>query len=80
MWCGGMIKTSSNTVIKWTFNYGCGTNTREELLGAWATLSLVVRLNIDVIQVIGDSKIIIEWLKEKGKATCSLINGMDGHN
>jgi ribonuclease HI len=78
MWGGGLIKTSSNTVIKWTFNCGCGTNTREELLGAWATLSLVVRLNIDVLQVIGDSKIIIEWLKEKGRLhVASLMGWMD---
>jgi hypothetical protein len=45
---GGLIKTSENSVYKWTFNCGQGTNTREELLGAWATLFLVERLNLDV--------------------------------
>jgi ribonuclease HI len=75
---GGLIKTSANTVIKWTFNCGCGTNTRAELLGAWVTLILAMRLNIEVIQVIGDSKIIIEWLKDKGKLQiASLMGWMD---
>jgi hypothetical protein len=30
------------------------------------TLILSMRLNIEVLQVIGDLKIIIEWLKDKG--------------
>jgi ribonuclease HI len=78
---GGLIKTSTNTVYKWTFNCGFGTNTRAELLGAWATHILAVRLNIEVIQVIGDSKIIIEWLKDRGKLQiASLMGWMDRIN
>jgi len=30
---GGMIKINDNTIYKWTFNSGPGTNTRDELLG-----------------------------------------------
>jgi hypothetical protein len=31
---GGLIKLSHNTLYKWTYNCGPGTNTRAELLGA----------------------------------------------
>jgi hypothetical protein len=31
---GGVIKTLEATIIKWTFNYGRGTNTKAELLRA----------------------------------------------
>jgi hypothetical protein len=48
------------------------------LLRAWAILFLARHLNLDVIQVIGDSKIIIEWLKDKGKLQItSLMGWMD---
>jgi ribonuclease HI len=57
---GGMIKISEKTSYKWTFNFGLGTNTREELLGVWETLILATRLHIPDLQVFGDSKIIID--------------------
>jgi hypothetical protein len=41
----------------------------------WATLFLSECLNIDVIQVIGDSKIIIEWLKDRGKLQIMSLMG-----
>jgi hypothetical protein len=57
------------------------TNNGAELLGAWATHFLVVRLNIEVIQVIGDSKVIIDWLKDRGKLQItSLLGWMDRIN
>jgi len=49
--CGakGLIKISANLVYKWNFNCGIGTNTRVELLGAWATHILAKQLNIESI-------------------------------
>ena len=41
----------------------------------WATHILVVRLNIEVIQVIGDSKIIFDWLKDRGKLQVASLMG-----
>jgi ribonuclease HI len=64
---GGLIKTTHNTFYKWTFNCGPGTNTREELLGAWATLYLASRLYIESLQVLGDSSIVIDWLSGRGE-------------
>jgi len=63
---GGLIRLNDKTIYKWTYNCGPSTNTREELLGVWDTLSLAVRLNIDVLQVFGDSKIVIDWLNNRG--------------
>jgi ribonuclease HI len=63
---GGLIRISQNSFYKWTFNCGPGTNTRAELLGVWATLYLASRLHIEVLQLLGDSRIIIEWLNNRG--------------
>jgi ribonuclease HI len=64
---GGVIRTHDNHTFKWTINCGPGTNTRVELLGAWELLTLASRLSISEITVQGDSKIIIEWLRGKGR-------------
>jgi ribonuclease HI len=64
---GGLIRINKNSIYRWTFCCGPGTNTRAELLGAWATLHLASRLNIEHLQLIGDSRVIIDWLNHKGK-------------
>ena len=63
---GGVIWINENIIYKWYLNCGSGTNNRAELLGAWALLVLVIRLDIKDFFVQGDSKIIIEWLSGKG--------------
>jgi ribonuclease HI len=55
-----MIKLTDHTKFTWTYNCGEGTNTKAKLLGIWATLLLASRLNIMDLQVLGDSKIIID--------------------
>jgi ribonuclease HI len=72
---GGVIHISPNTLCRWTFNCGQGTNTRAELLGAWATLLLASRLNLDTLLLFGDSRIIIDWLKNKGKLQVTTLLG-----
>jgi ribonuclease HI len=64
---GGIIKIDALREYRWTLNCGCGSNTRVELLGAWSTLVLVARLSVYDICIMGDSKIIIEWLKKDGE-------------
>jgi ribonuclease HI len=66
---GGFIRTSEHRCYKWYFNCGPGTNTKAELLGAWALLTLASRLSIMEIHIRGDSKIIIDWLKGKGSSS-----------
>jgi ribonuclease HI len=38
----------------------------DELLGAWASLTLATRLSIPNLLLLGDSKIVIEWLNKRG--------------
>ena len=64
---GGLISVSKNSQYRWTFNCGSSTNIRAKLLGAWATLHLASRLNIKVLQILEDSRIVIEWLNNKSK-------------
>jgi ribonuclease HI len=59
---GSIIKTGENIIYRSTFNCGMGTNTRDELLGVWASLTLAYKLDIDHLQVLGDSKILVDWL------------------
>ena len=35
-------------------------------MGAWASLTFAVRLSIPDLLLLGDSKIVIEWLNQKG--------------
>jgi hypothetical protein len=47
-------------------------------MGAWASLLLASRLNILDLQLLGDSKIIIDWLNSRGKLqVSSLLGWMD---
>jgi ribonuclease HI len=72
---GGIIRTGGNTYYRWTLNCGMGTNTRAELLGVWASLSLAHRLGIDQLQVLGDSKIVVDWLNHKCNLFVSSLLG-----
>jgi ribonuclease HI len=63
---GGAIKCPNSQAYRWFFNCGDGTNTKAELLGAWATLTISKLLNLQYIQVLGDSKVVIQWLKQEG--------------
>ena len=57
---GGVIRINEISSYKWFLNYGSGTNTRVEFLGAWALLTLANRLSLMTIHIMGDSKIIID--------------------
>jgi ribonuclease HI len=59
---GGKIALNSHTCFRWTLNCGQGTNMKAKLLGAWASLILACRLHTDELLLLGDSKIIIDWL------------------
>jgi len=64
---GGVIKTPNSTIYRWLYNCGEGTNTKVELLGIWATLTLATHLALSKLQALGDSKVIIEWLNNRGR-------------
>jgi len=76
---GGVIKKSDLSVYKWYFNCDEGTNTNVELLRVWATLLLENHLSIHKIQILGDSKLIIEWLNKRGDMrACTIEGGKQG--
>jgi ribonuclease HI len=64
---GGVLVVNDHCKYKWLLNCGPGTNTRTELLGAWALLTVASRLSIQSLHVMGDSKIVIDWLRGKGR-------------
>jgi hypothetical protein len=69
---GGMIKINRSISYKWKLNCGVGTNTRGEVLGVWDLLLMTTILKIYHLQVVGDSKFIINWLNHRSyiQATC----------
>jgi ribonuclease HI len=72
---GGVIKTPDLTDIRWIYNCGRGTNTRTELMGAWATLMLAGHLLLHRLQVTGDSRDVIDWLSNKGRLKVCAVEG-----
>jgi hypothetical protein len=64
---GGVIRINEIFSYKWFLNCGLGTNTRVEVLGSWVLLTLENRLSLKTIHIMGDFKIIIDWLLGKGQ-------------
>jgi len=71
----GVIKTFDSLVYIWFMNYGECTNTKAELMGIWATLTLASHLTLPKLQAMGDSKVIIDWLNDRGQLQTSSIEG-----
>jgi len=67
--CGarGLFKTHPSRITFWFLNCGAGTNNRAELLGLWAALYLASAWSISHLYVLGDSRIIIDWISQKSK-------------
>ena len=51
----------------WFINCDTGSNTKAELMGAWATLTIANLLDLKNLQVLGDSKVIIDWQAWKAR-------------
>jgi hypothetical protein len=64
---GGIIRGSTMMVYKWYLNCGIGSNTKAELIGAWATLYIANLISLNNLQILGDSKVIIDWINYKGE-------------
>jgi ribonuclease HI len=61
--------------VRWIFNCGEGSNTKAELVGAWATFAIAKLLDIHHIQILGDSKVVVDWLEQKGNLQAINIEG-----
>jgi ribonuclease HI len=62
---GGTFKSHPSRVTKWFINCGAGSNTKAELMGLWATLTLATFWSINQLQILGDSRVIIDWINHK---------------
>jgi len=58
---GGYIQLNSQHSFHFRIGLGSGSNTRSELLALWTLLWLAIYKHIDILHVIGDSKVIIDW-------------------
>jgi ribonuclease HI len=72
---GGFFKTHQKRITKWFINCGEGTNTKAELLGLWTALALASQWSLDHLLVLGDSRIIIDWINNKCKLHSVHIEG-----
>jgi ribonuclease HI len=72
---GGTLKCINTPDYRWYINCGIGSNTKAELLGAWASLLIARHLGIQQLQVLGDSKVIIDWLRTNEKLQAINIEG-----
>jgi len=72
---GGFFKSHKSRTSSWFINLGPGTNTKAELLGLWTTLTLAASWSLDALHVQGDSKVIIDWISNKGRLNSILLTG-----
>jgi ribonuclease HI len=64
---GGFFKFHPSRCTWWFLNCGIGTNNKAELLGLWASLYLASCWSISHLHVLGDSRVIIDWISKKTK-------------
>jgi ribonuclease HI len=72
---GGTFKSSLHRTTNWHLNCGSGSNTKAELMGLWVSLSLATFWSLDHILVLGDSRIIIDWINLHSKLHSVQIEG-----
>jgi ribonuclease HI len=64
---GGTFKYQSSRTTKWFLNCGVGSNNKAELMGLWASLFLASCWSLNHLRVLGDSRVVIDWINHKHK-------------
>ena len=64
---GAVLKCREGDVFSIKMNCGMGTNTRGELLALWILLYLALHKQVYSLQLVGDSKVIVDWFSYKNK-------------
>jgi ribonuclease HI len=72
---GGTFRSSQFRTTNWFLNCGSGSNTKAELMGLWVSLSLATFWSLNHILVLGDSRIIIDWINLHSKLHSVHIEG-----
>jgi hypothetical protein len=66
------LKFNTQHFFKAHFDVGVGTNTKEKLLGLWGLLSIANGCHIEDLMVVGDSRVVIDWMD--GKSQLEALN------
>jgi ribonuclease HI len=61
---GGTFRAHRSRTTNWFLNCGAGTNNKAELLGLWVTLLLANFWSLNHICVLGDSKLVLDWINQ----------------
>jgi hypothetical protein len=72
---GGTLRATQTRTTNWFLNCGAGTNNKAELLGLWVSLTLAKFWNLNHILVLGDSKLIIDWINHSCKFNSVHLEG-----
>jgi ribonuclease HI len=72
---GGTFRAHQTRTTNWYLNCGAGTNNKAELLGLWVSLTLAKIWNLNHILVLGDSKLIIDWINQTCKFNSVHLEG-----
>jgi ribonuclease HI len=59
---GGTFKSHPSRITNWFLNCGVGSNTKAELMGLWVSLTLASWWSLNHLLVLGDSRIVIDWI------------------
>jgi len=62
---GAVILLPTNFTLKVSLMCGKGTNTRGEIMALWVLFHMENSINIDSLQIFGDSKIVVDWFNSK---------------
>jgi len=72
---GGSFRAHQSRTTNWFLNCGAGTNNKAELLGLWVSLSLASFWSLNHLHVLGDSKLIIDWINQVSKLNSVHLEG-----
>jgi ribonuclease HI len=65
---GVMLFIKHNHYIFIRYALGSGSNNREEFIALWTLLETTKKKDIRKLQVMGDSKLVIDWARQKNSS------------
>jgi ribonuclease HI len=62
---GAVLKCPEGGIFSIKMNCGTRTNTRGELMALWSLLFFALHKQVNCLQLVGDSKVIVDWFSYK---------------
>lgn len=72
---GGFIRLGNMPSFSLRMGGGGGSNNRGGILGLWTVLVFARSRHLDVLEIFGDSKVIIDWANGKGNLHATVLEG-----